>query len=142
MALTKKRDRNELIHELFIIDAELKEKLDFNRRKEITRNLIDDLMKALNMEELGPLQVYDAVDPEYPGWSFIQPITTSHISGHYFEEDCQFSHIHLDIYSCKDFQHENVLFCLQNHLPIRKWIGNLIYRSQDLRKRKELILRG
>jgi S-adenosylmethionine/arginine decarboxylase-like enzyme len=125
-----------LVHQHFIIDAELKEPLNFDKRHEITRELIDALMDNLNMEELGPLQVYDAVDDEYPGWSFIQPITTSHISGHYFEEKNKPSHIHMDIYSCKEFDKEKLLEILNQYLGLEKWSSDCIFREINPNKRK------
>lgn len=94
------------------------------------------------MEKLGPLEIYDAVDPTYPGWSFIQPITTSHISGHYFEEKNQPSHIRMDVYSCKEFDHTMALNLISEHLLLSKWAATVIFREIDLDKRKVLNFEG
>ncbi len=118
-----------LSHEHFILDAELSSSLDFSNRKLMTENLAADLLAGLGMEELGPLQIYDATDKQFPGWSFIQPITTSHISGHYFEETIDASHIHMDIYSCTPFDWKTVMFIIQKHFPIKRWSANFIKRS-------------
>lgn len=48
----------------------------------IMRRFIDEVLSALGMTPLGELGIYPAVDQSAPGWSFIQPITTSHVSAH------------------------------------------------------------
>ncbi len=132
----------ELTHEHFIIDAHIKHKLSFKAREKITNELIDELIDALDMVKLGPLKIYDAVDSNYPGWSFIQPITTSHISGHYFEESNLASHIHLDIYSCMHYDWKLVVEILHKHLMLNSWSGNLIIREIEQHKRKMFNLEG
>ncbi len=126
-----------LSHEHFILDAELK-KLDFTKRHETTMALAADLLAGLQMEELGPLQIFDATDERFPGWSFIQPITTSHFSGHYFEEVNGTSHIHMDIYSCTSFDWKSVINILQKHLPLSRWSANFIVRGIGVMSRKVL----
>lgn len=131
-----------LVHKHFIFDAELTAALDFSKRQEITHALIDDLLSALGMEKLGPLEIYDAADAEYPGWSFIQPITTSHISGHYFEEKEGVSHIRMDVYSCKNFDEEEVIKIAHTILGTSKWSGTLIARNIDITQREITSLEG
>jgi len=131
-----------LSHEHFILDAELIKSLDFEKRASITAKLIKELMKTLGMEALGPLEVYDATDMTYPGWSFIQPITTSHISGHYFEESKKASHIRLDIYSCKTFNWEKVISILHKNLDLSKWSANYLYRNINLKERTMIQISG
>lgn len=133
---------DELIHEHFILDAELVHPLNFDNRHEITRTLIDELMSSLNMVELGTLQVYDAVDPTFPGWSFIQPITTSHISGHYFEEKNKASHIHLDIYSCKYFDWKKVIILINKNLDLAHWVANYVVRANTIQARGVVAIEG
>lgn len=135
MLKKKKKAPPELIHEHFILDAELKGPLDFEKRQEITTKLIKQLMKNLGMEELGPLEIYDATDADYPGWSFIQPITTSHISGHYFEEKGKPSHIHMDIYSCKSFEWEKIIKILSKNLKLNDWSATFLKREMNMKNR-------
>jgi S-adenosylmethionine/arginine decarboxylase-like enzyme len=123
------QERIGLVHRHFIFDAELNEKLDFSNRYEITTNLIQTLIKKLGMEALDQLQIYDAKDINYPGWSFIQPITTSHISGHYFEEENNLSHLHMDIYSCKLFECTDVIEILNKNFSIFTWYGYWLNRD-------------
>jgi hypothetical protein len=121
---------NGLVHEHFILDAELESALDFEKRHEITKNLINELMESLTMQALGPMGIYDATDFEYPGWSFIQPITTSHISGHYFiEPNGSNPNIHMDLYSCKSFDWKMIIPVLHKYIKLGKWHGNFMYRK-------------
>ncbi len=131
-----------LSHEHFILDAELEDHLDFQQRAPITEALARDLLAGLQMEELGPLQIYDATDDLFPGWSFIQPITTSHISGHYFEEKSGTSHIHMDIYSCAHFDWKAVVAILQKHLPFSRWSANFIVRTIGVMSREVVEIHG
>ena len=125
-----------LQHEMFIVDANLKSVLDQSRMNEITNALIDDLLKELGMAKLGKLEIYDATDPRAPGWSFLQPITTSHISGHYFfEPDGSNPNIHMDFYSCCSFDWKMIIPILDRHLGLAKWHGDFLYRRDVLMER-------
>ena len=129
-------------HEHLIIDAELKAKLAFPRRRAITTNLIEKLLHELGMERLAPLGIYDATDPRFPGWSFIQPITTSHISGHYFEEVNAPSHIHMDVYSCKEYRWQNIFPILDEALKLDQWSANLVIRSAKIAQETHKVMTG
>lgn len=131
----------DLEHNILILDANLTRSLFFEKRVQITSALVDNLLEALSMNELGKLEIYDSVDADFPGWSFIQPITTSHISGHYFEDKHQ-SHIHFDIYSCKFFEWKTVVKILDKHLQLAKWSGNFIYRDVVFSNRRFDLLSG
>lgn len=121
---------------MLIIDANLKDLLDQSRMHEITRNLIQELLAELKMFELGPLEIYDATDPRAPGWSFIQPITTSHISGHYFyEPDGSNPNIHMDFYSCSPFDWKTIIPILDKHLALAKWHADFLYRKDVMEDR-------
>lgn len=133
---------NELVHEHFILDANLGEALSYRNRNEITEKLVFSLMEALKMHPLGKLETYDATDPQYPGWSFIQPITTSHISGHYFEESEKPSHLHLDIYSCKIFDWNEVIKIVHEQLNLAKWTANYIIRANESSLRTIQVIEG
>lgn len=124
-----------LHHYIAIIDSELSQELNFDNRKKITTEFIDELMSILIMKPLAKLEIYDALDDMYPGWSFIQPITTSHISGHYFCGTVT-PQIHLDIYSCKIFEFDDVLNCANKHFGLSKWSGDFISRTIINRKIK------
>ena len=131
-----------LKHQIFILDANLLGHLNEKIYLESTQYLMNDLLRALKMEELGPLQTFMASDERAPGWSFIQPITTSHISGHYFEKPGRFPHIHIDIYSCFPFKWQLVIDILDRHLKLKDWSANFISRHAQLGQRKIIGLAG
>lgn len=128
------QEKLRLTHELFILDAHLKEKLDSAKSESITRRFVQDLLVGLNMSELGDLCIYPATDMRAPGWSFVQPITTSHCSGHYF--DGEKPHLHLDVYSCTPVNHRLVLELADKHFDLLDWAGNFTTRSIDPLKRR------
>lgn len=120
-----------LEHEIFVLDAYLNEPLDQSKMEEWTRNFVDSLLSALRMEELGPLQIFPALDLRAPGWSFLQPITTSHISGHYFEKPGNHPHIRLDLYSCCSINYRKVINVCHEHLNMGIWRATFIDRQID-----------
>lgn len=131
-----------LEHEIIVLDAYLKEPLDASKKESWTRNFVDSLLSALRMEELGPLQIYPALDLRAPGWSFIQPITTSHVSGHYFEKPGKKPHIHLDLYSCCAINWQKVIKVCQEHLNMDIWRATFIDRQIDEGERNAMHISG
>jgi S-adenosylmethionine/arginine decarboxylase-like enzyme len=116
-------------HEIFLLDANLTSALDQSQMEPITRGLVRDLMAALGLEELGKLELYPALDLRAPGWSFVQPITTSHITGHYFEKPGNHPHIHLDIYSCDSIEWKGIVAIVDKHLALADWRGSFVTRG-------------
>lgn len=118
-----------LLHEIFILDAHLKNALDSTDPAPLVRQLVDALLTTLRMEELGKLQIYPATDQRAPGWSFIQPITTSHISGHYFEKPERRPNIHMDIYSCCSVNWMKSIDIINEYLHLADWRATFIDRQ-------------
>lgn len=138
-------DRNtlHLVHEILVLDAFLEERLDQRRYKTITRRFIDDLLGVLEMQALGELGIYPAVDQRAPGWSFIQPITTSHVSAHYFEKPGRKPHIRLDAYSCDSIDRNQLIRVCHQHFKLSNWHATFIERRIDTHdQRKVLDLTG
>lgn len=136
-------DKLVLQHEMFILDANLIGALDQSQMHTITNDLIDNLLVAMKMKKLGHLEIYDATDPRAPGWSFIQPITTSHISGHYFvEPDGTNPNIHMDFYSCRSFQWGAIIPIVHRHLRLGKWHADFLYRKDVKADRTILAISG
>jgi hypothetical protein len=129
-----------LEHRQFILDANLKNYLPVNFKK-FTKMFIKKLLKSLEMKELGLLKIYGAKDARAPGFTFLQPITTSHISGHYFSKPGQSPHIHLDIYSCKSFSWKTVILLAHQFFVLGDWNANYINRSLS-KKRSYLSIKG
>ncbi len=96
--------------------------------REKTQEFVDELMRITDMKPLGPLNWSDAVDLDFPGQSFVQMITTSHCSLHYFSDTRE---IYFDLYSCKKFEPERVIGLLDRYFDLKDWHGILYNRAQD-----------
>ena len=79
----------------------------------------------------GPLNWADAEDLDFPGQSFVQMITTSHCSLHYFAHKNGEKEIYFDLYSCKSFDPEEVVELLDRKFGLRDWHGALYTRATD-----------
>lgn len=121
-------------HQILILDAHLKKPLKCEQQKSITSNFIADFLVALGLEPLGPLEIYGAVDQRAPGWSFIQPITTSHISAHYFEKPGRSPHIRVDAYSCEAIDWKKLVCVCHRHFSLIDWRATFIDREIELGK--------
>lgn len=108
----------------------------------ITTSLIGDLLSVLGLEELGPLELFEAVDLRAPGWSFLQPITTSHISGHYFEKPGNHPHIHMDFYSCDSVDWHQIAAVVDKHLSLADWRASFITRGWGAESREYTDIAG
>lgn len=128
-----------LLHQIFVLDAYLNRPLDCDSQDSITRNFVDEFLVVLGLEPLGPLGVYPAVDQRAPGWSFIQPITTSHISAHYFEKPGKAPHIRIDAYSCDAVDWRKLVSVCHHHFQLAEWRASFIDREID-RDRERAIL--
>lgn len=131
-----------LEHEIFILDTYLNAALDESKRDAWTRLFVDALLSALRMEELGSLQIYPAMDVRAPGWSFLQPITTSHISGHYFEKPGKHPHMRLDCYSCASINWKKVVRVCNEFLDMGVWKATFIDRQIDENQRSAVHISG
>lgn len=120
-------------HYSFVLDAKVSRSLNLKTDAIIIRQMMSVLLQRLHMKKLGPLILLPATDLNFPGFSFIQPITTSHIAGHYFNnlDKITPSHIHIDIYSCKNFDWREALLFINRFLPLAKWSANYITRNYD-----------
>lgn len=64
--------------------------------EEMAGAFMKELLVAADMKALGPLAYSGAGNPDFPGQSFVQMITTSHSSLHFFPDT---SEIYFDLYS-------------------------------------------
>lgn len=128
-----------LVHEILVLDAFLTEPLDQRYYKSITQGFVDDLLHALQMEPLGALGIYPAVDLREPGWSFIQPITTSHVSAHYFENPGQRPHIRIDAYSCASIDWASLIGVCHQHFHLDDWCACFIDRQLERPHQRSVI---
>ncbi len=128
-----------LEHQMLVLDAGLCYRLDFRRYREITRRFVDELLDVLGMEPLGALGIYPAVDQRAPGWSFIQPITTSHVSAHYFEKPGPTPHIRLDAYSCESVDWQSLIRVCDRHFSLGEWRATFIDRQIESRYERTVV---
>ena len=122
----------ELTHMHLTVNARVDRKF-FELPKENAQEFVNELMKVTNMKPLGSLNWSDAVDLDFPGQSFVQMITTSHCSLHFFrdEETGENNEIYFDLYSCKDFNYETVVNLIDKHFGIAEWHGILYNRASN-----------
>ena len=71
----------------------------------------------------------DAEDLDFPGQSFVQMITTSHCSLHFFDHEGEDNEIYFDLYSCKAFDTDKVVQLLDEKFGLRNWHGILYTRA-------------
>jgi len=121
----------QLVHEIVVLDAFLEKPLDQRHYKSITRDFVSDLLEALRMEALGALGIFPAVDLREPGWSFIQPITTSHVSAHYFANPESRPHIRIDAYSCASIDWTTLIQVCHKHFGLDDWFACFIDRQLE-----------
>jgi hypothetical protein len=79
------------------------------------------------------------VDQRAPGWSFIQPITTSHVSAHYFEKPGRTPHIRLDAYSCETVDWKNLVHICHRHFTLGDWRATFIDRQIETRRERAVV---
>jgi hypothetical protein len=97
--------------------------------KDEAGRFVDNLLKKINMKPLGPLNWADAEDLDFPGQSFVQMITTSHCSLHFFAHNNGEKEIYFDLYSCRSFDPEEVVRLLDGKFSLREWHGILYTRA-------------
>lgn len=132
-----------LVHQILVLDAFLAAPLDQTHCESITRYFISDLLNVLGMQALGDLGIFPAVDQREPGWSFIQPITTSHVSAHYFKNPAQRPHIRIDAYSCASIDWNKLIQVCHRHFKLDEWHASFIDRQlEHPQQRKVLELAG
>ena len=126
-------------HQIFVLDAYLESSLNCEFKQSITQDFIQDAMTVLGLDPLGDLGIYPAADDRAPGWSFIQPITTSHISAHYFEKPGKGPHIRIDAYSCDRIDWQALLNVCAQHFNFAAWRGTFINREIELAHSRSVV---
>ncbi|MBI5224187.1 S-adenosylmethionine decarboxylase [Candidatus Micrarchaeota archaeon] len=97
--------------------------------KDDAQRFVNELMKTIHMKPLGPLNWSDAEDLDFPGQSFVQMITTSHCSVHYFTGNDGTNEIHFDLYSCTCFDVNKVIALLDRTFGLISWHGIIYQRT-------------
>lgn len=112
-----------LSHLHLTINARLKKPLK-GIPKKLAESFVKDLLAAADMKALGPLVFSEAVDLDFPGQSFVQMITTSHCSLHFFSDT---NEIYFDLYSCKLFNPEKILNIINLYFRVEAYHG-MVYK--------------
>lgn len=115
--------------------------------REDAKRFVDMLLKEINMKPLGELNWADAEDLDFPGQSFVQMITTSHCSLHFFDHKDGENELYFDLYSCKSFDTSKVIAMLDEKFGLQEWHGMLYTRAtgqkpkmETLEGKKQLVL--
>ena len=110
--------------------------------KEKAQKFVNELMKITNMKPLGPLNWSDAADLDFPGQSFVQMITTSHSSLHFFRDESgngENNEIYFDLYSCKDFDIERTVEYVVKAFGIGNHSKRVTKRGREFPKDMDMV---
>ena len=95
------------------------------------RQFVDDLLTAIEMVPVGEPRIEHlaAYVPHLSGYSLVQLIETSSITGHF----CDLSgEIYLDVFSCKDFDPETALTVVCDFFEPESWGATVLIRDASL----------
>ena len=93
-----------------VIDAKAC-KLDRAKDPEYIKHFIKELVRMIEMVPYGePQLVHFAEGTDLAGWTVIQLIETSNITGHFLDLN---GDLYLDVFSCKDFEEQRVIDLLE-----------------------------
>ena len=83
--------------------------------KEKLRAFLDDLIKKIDMKAFGEpmIELLATHEPELSGYSFIQLIETSSITGHFVDLN---GDSYIDVFSCKEFDVKVAEKVVRDHL--------------------------
>jgi S-adenosylmethionine decarboxylase len=98
----------------------------------LIEQLLSDYPAAIGMTKIGGPYMfeYQAPDPAYSGVSGIVVIAESHIAIHTFPELDYFT---MDIFSCKNFDHEKAIQYIKGALDVREMDRMLVQRGLSFR---------
>lgn len=103
------------------------------------QNFVNDLVNILKMTKYGETHIQKFGDtPAVAGYSFFQLIQESNISGHF----CSYDFImekngkkfnnkgagYIDIFSCKDYNTQDVINCIEKHFKPETYVYKEIER--------------
>jgi S-adenosylmethionine/arginine decarboxylase-like enzyme len=101
--------------------------LDRARDPEYIKHFVKDLVRLIEMVPYGePQLVHFAKNTDKAGWTVIQLIETSNITGHFLDDS---GDLYLDVFSCKDFEAEVVTKAVHDHFQPKFIRRRRIWRS-------------
>lgn len=94
---------------------------------EYIKQFTKDLVVLIDMIPYGEPQIVHFADgDEKAGWTMIQLIETSNIMGHFLDIN---GDLYLDIFSCKDYDENNVIEFLRNRFEPEKIYSQVLIRD-------------
>ncbi|MCE5296473.1 MAG: S-adenosylmethionine decarboxylase [Euryarchaeota archaeon] len=97
------------------------------RSKEVISQFVIDLCVYIDMKRFGdPIVVRFGADPRVQGYSLVQLIETSCISGHFAEDT---DRAFIDIFSCKDFPPKKVAEFAAKYFGSDKFEYSISFRT-------------
>ncbi len=102
--------------------------VDMMRDKQNIYNFVKELVEDIEMVAHGEpiIEFLCPGDPSKEGYSLMQLITTSSITGHFIDHD---RHIYLDVFSCKFFEPSKVKHVVEKFFDTKKMRMNYITRN-------------
>lgn len=96
--------------------------------KENVYNFVKELVPAIDMipYQEPVIERFATHDPDKAGISFCQMIETSHIAGHFCENNGDF---YIDVFSCKDFEDDTVFQVVQKYFNPKKIRPHFVTRD-------------
>ena len=85
----------------------------------------NNLVKKIDMVPYGPPQIAYFGEDDKKGFTLVQLIQTSNITAHFVE---QYDEIHLDVFSCKDFNPVTVESEVRRHFYAEEITSQVIKR--------------
>ena len=91
---------------------------------------VKELIVAIDMKAYGEpiLKHFAEHDPDKSGYSLVQLIETSNISGHFVDKD---GSVYLDVFSCKPFSNEDAINVVKKYFKPKKIKMHFITRNAD-----------
>jgi S-adenosylmethionine/arginine decarboxylase-like enzyme len=98
------------------------------RSEDNFKNFLNALVKRINMVAYGePLIKHFAThDPDKAGYSIVQLIETSNITGHFVDKN---GDGYLDVFSCSPFEPDHVLAVIREYFAPLRMQERLIFRQ-------------
>jgi S-adenosylmethionine/arginine decarboxylase-like enzyme len=79
---------------------------------EYIKHFTKELVRQIEMVAYGEPQVVHFADgTDLAGWTVIQLIETSNVTGHFLDHN---GDLYLDVFSCKTFEEQRVIDCLEH----------------------------
>jgi S-adenosylmethionine/arginine decarboxylase-like enzyme len=100
------------------------------RNKEKIEKYIVELCELIDMKRFGePVIVRFGKDPRVQGYSAVQLIETSCISGHFAEDS---NSVYIDIFSCKFYDSEKAIEFTKKFFEGKREKSNVVIRGEGL----------